>query len=368
MKIYRDKTILITGHTGFKGSWLSLWLNSLGAKVIGISNDIPSSPSNFKVSNVKDFIEDRRVDVCDINAVKKIIYLSQPDFIFHLASQSLVYKSYTNPLDTISTNTFGTVNILEALRDINKSVVVVMITSDKVYKNNESKSGYSEKDPLGGKDPYSASKGMAEFAISTYVNSYFKFPELHVRLGIARSGNVIGGGDWSTGRIVPDCMKSWSTKKVVDIRNPDSTRPWQHVLETLRGYLVLGRELAKKSINQGEAYNFGPHFNNKNYSVRELIEELSKHWDQVKWNDISRSKENFHEAGLLKLNCNKALQDLKWQSLLSFEEVVKMTVKWYKIYYKDEEASMYDYTIGQINEYMELVKARDFSSLNHNKK
>ena len=278
----------------------------------------------------------------------------QPDFVFHLAAQALVRPSYKNPLETITTNAIGSATVLDALRLLNSKVVAIMITSDKAYDNVEWVWGYRESDRLGGKDPYSASKGMAELAIRSYVTSFFNTPDSNVRVGIARAGNVIGGGDWALDRIVPDCMNAWSTGKTVDIRSPHSTRPWQHVLEPLSGYLVLAANLANDVTNHGEAYNFGPSAD-QNYPVSKLIDEMSKYWDQVKWNDISGSKNHVHEAGLLKLNCDKALFDLDWHSTLEFNETVKMTVEWYKNYYQNQEQSMFNFTINQIDEYTKLA-------------
>ena len=278
----------------------------------------------------------------------------QPDFVFHLAAQALVRPSYKNPLETITTNAIGSATVLDALRLLNSKVVAIMITSDKAYDNVEWVWGYRESDRLGGKDPYSASKGMAELAIRSYVTSFFNTPDSNVRVGIARAGNVIGGGDWALDRIVPDCMNAWSTGKTVDIRSPHSTRPWQHVLEPLSGYLVLAANLANDVTNHGEAYNFGPSAD-QNYPVSKLIDEMSKYWDQVKWNDISGSKNHAHEAGLLKLNCDKALFDLDWHSTLEFNETVKMTVEWYKNYYQNQEQSMFNFTINQIDEYTKLA-------------
>ena len=357
MNIFKGKTILITGHTGFKGSWLSMWLAHLGAKIIGVSIDIPSVPSNFSASSIRDVVEDHRIDVRDSKAMKSLVEKVQPDFVFHLAAQALVRPSYENPLETIATNVLGTANVLDALRSLNKKVVAIMITSDKAYDNVEWVWGYRETDRLGGKDPYSASKGMAELAIRTYVESFFNKPNSNVRLGIARAGNVIGGGDWAIDRIVPDCMQAWSSGRVVDIRSPQATRPWQHVLEPLSGYLTLADSLAQSDVKHGEAYNFGPSAD-VNYPVSELINETSKFWDQVQWRDVSTSKNHFHEAGLLKLNCDKVLFDLNWKPTLRFEETVKMTVEWYKNYYQNHECSMFDLTISQIDQYTKLAKSR----------
>ncbi|MBT5633879.1 MAG: CDP-glucose 4,6-dehydratase [Nitrospina sp.] len=355
--IYKNKTVLITGHTGFKGSWLSVWLSSIGANVVGLSLNIPTTPSNFEASEVNKVLVDHRVDVRDSIKLREVIQESQPDFVFHLAAQALVRPSYESPLETIATNALGSANLLDALRILSKPVVAVMITSDKAYDNIEWVWGYRETDRLGGKDPYSASKGMAELAIHTFVESFFKVPESTVRVGITRAGNVIGGGDWAVDRVVPDCMTAWSQNEVVDIRSPDSTRPWQHVLEPLSGYLTLGAELTKKTEIHGEAYNFGPPAH-QNHSVRELINEMTKYWDNIRWNDISKNREHLHEAGLLKLNCDKALFDLNWQPTLHFSETVRMTVEWYKNYYQNIDSSMFNFTAEQINEYTLFAKAR----------
>ena len=355
---YNGKKVLVTGHTGFKGSWLSAWLKHLGAKVVGISIDLPSDPCNFEISRMSEVVEDYRVDVCDAEAMCKLIHDAQPDFVFHLAAQALVRSSYENPLATLATNAMGSANVLDALRTLDKPVVAVMITSDKAYDNVEWVWGYRETDRLGGKDPYSASKGMAELAIRTYVESYFNTPDSNVRVGITRAGNVIGGGDWARDRIVSDCMKSWSRNKVVDIRSPLATRPWQLVLEPLSGYLTLGVALAENASHHGAAYNFGPPAH-QNHSVAELIDEMAKYWESVRWNDISKTEQHLHEAGLLKLNCDKALFDLKWLPTLKFEETVRMTVEWYKVFYQNPNISMYDFTIGQIEEYTKLARQRE---------
>jgi CDP-glucose 4,6-dehydratase len=352
---YDGKKVLITGHTGFKGSWLSLWLKQLGAKVYGASIEIPSYPSHFEAIKLGAYIEDFRLDIRDSEAVKNLVVDIQPDFVFHLAAQALVRLSYVDPIETITTNAIGTVNILEALRALDKPVAAVMITSDKAYDNVEWVWGYREDDRLGGKDPYSASKGMAELAIKTYVESFFSKETAKVKVGIARAGNVIGGGDWAEDRIVVDCMESWSKNKTVEIRNPGATRPWQHVLEPLSGYLTLGSNLYIDCSNHGQAYNFGPPAN-QDYSVRQLINEMKRYWKNVRWEDTSKAKEHFHEAGLLKLNCDKALFDLNWQPTLDFKDTVKMTVEWYKEFHEVKSKGMYEYSVNNINEYTEKAK------------
>jgi len=356
-KVYGGKTVIITGHTGFKGSWLSIWLTLLGAKVIGISNAVPTSRSNFAASNVPAFIEDHRLDVRDINGISKIIEEKQPDFIFHLAAQALVRPSYESPFETLSVNALGSAAVLEALRcsATEKKVVAVMITSDKAYDNLEWKWGYRETDSLGGKDPYSASKGMAELAIRSYTDSFFDKVMPNVSIGITRAGNVIGGGDWALDRIVPDCVNAWSMDEQVSIRSPLATRPWQHVLEPLSGYLALGAELVANPALNGEAYNFGPN-SNQNHSVSHLIDEMAKHWDKVRWIDDSNNSNAVHEAGLLKLNCDKALFDLKWKPTLEFKGTVQLTIEWYKKYYQNIGGDMHDFTVSQILSYADNAK------------
>ena len=261
---FKNKKVIITGHTGFKGSWLTLWLKLLGAKIIGISLDVPTKPSHYDKLNLGKKIINIKLDIRNLKKLEKIFKKYQPDYVFHLAAQSLVKKSYTDPIETFTTNTIGTMNVLESLKKINKKFAAVIITSDKSYKNLEIKRGYHEKDLLGGKDPYSASKGAAEIIIQSFVNSYFK-KNKSKNIAVARAGNVIGGGDWSENRLIPDCIKSWSVNKKAMIRNPKSTRPWQHVLEAIRGYLTLAICLYKDHKLHGEPFNFGPkHSQNKN--------------------------------------------------------------------------------------------------------
>jgi len=355
--IYKGKKVLITGHTGFKGSWLSVWLKLLKADVYGLSLNIPTSPSNFEVSNLGEHISDNRLDITNFESTHNFISTLQPDFIFHLAAQPLVRQSYKDPLNTIMTNAIGTSNILNSINQISKSVTAVLITSDKVYDNKELERGYIENDRLGGKDPYSASKGMAELAIRTFFQSYFKESNSFVRIGIARAGNVIGGGDWADDRIIADCVRSWSVGEKVKIRNPDSTRPWQHVLEPLSGYLTLGSNLYKSNQFNGESFNFGPKAN-QNYSVRELISQMKKHWADAQWVDCSQSKNDMPEANLLQLNCDKAFSKINWSPVLEFDETVKLTTIWYKNYYENPKSNFYEFTLNQIKEYINIAKQR----------
>jgi len=352
-EVYLNKTVIITGHTGFKGSWLSAWLKLMGANVVGISLNPPTSPSHFHEANINNGIDDCRIDIRDSEEIKQKIIDVSPDFLFHLAAQPIVGRSYEDPLETWNTNVMGTVNILEALRYVNNQCTAVIITSDKCYDNVEWEWGYRENDTLGGPDPYSASKGAAEIAIRSYFKSYFKDPDNGIRIASARAGNVIGGGDWAESRIVPDCVQAWSQNETVGLRNPASTRPWQHVLEPLGGYLVLASELSKNDDIHGEAFNFGPPAH-QNHNVLSLVEEMSLHWNQVKWEKPKEAKDAFYESGLLKLNCDKALHLLNWQAVLSFSETVKLTTEWYMNFYKNPEI-ISTVTDSQIIEYQKIL-------------
>ena len=353
--IYRDKKVLITGHTGFKGSWLTVWLLKLGAQVVGISKDIPTNPSMFEELQIKEKIRHYQMDIRDLDKLSEVVLVEKPDFVFHLAAQPIVSTSYTNPIETISSNVMGTANILEALKVSNHSCVVIMITSDKAYDNIEQIWGYKENDQMGGRDVYSGSKGAAELIIKSYFYSFFKKPDCNIKLAIGRAGNVIGGGDWAKDRIVVDCMEAWSKNKSVEIRSPEATRPWQHVLEPLSGYLNLGLELDRHKVLHGEAFNFGPRAE-QNHTVRQLLEDLSKYWHFNDVNDAFTVTANipFHEAGLLKLNCDKPLFIMKWQANLEYQEVIKFTSEWYYNYYKLDK-SMFDKTVEQISEYEDIA-------------
>ena len=351
--IYKGKKVLITGHTGFKGSWLSLWLNKLGAEVVGVGLDPNTGDSFFSVNKMHEFVDDNRFDIRDLNKIKLIINDSEPDFIFHLAAQSLVRKSYADPLETWITNLIGTLNLLESLRKLRKKCACVLITSDKCYQNNEWVWGYRETDRLGGSDPYSASKASSELAIKSYLDSFFSNKNSLVRITSARAGNVIGGGDWSADRIVPDCIRAWSKGEKVKLRSPSSTRPWQHVLEPLSGYLSLGSKLYQNDKYNGESFNFGPSIS-ENYSVIELVKVMGKYWDKVSWEDVSENNEKLYESGLLKLNCDKALDMLNWKSTLQFNETIRFTIEWYKEFYEFKE-NISKKSSDQINEYIEYA-------------
>lgn len=341
---------MVTGHTGFKGSWLSILLHQLGAKVTGLSLNVPTKPSHFESSGLGKILKDYRLDIRDGAALNNLIGDIGPDFIFHLAAQPLVRRSYSDPIETWMTNTIGTVNLLESLRNLKKPCVTVLITSDKCYDNVEWVWGYRETDKLGGPDPYSASKGAAELAIRSYVRSFFP-SNGQVRIGVGRAGNVIGGGDWAQDRIVPDCVRAWSQGKTVQLRNPTATRPWQHVLEPLSGYLSLAMALYEDSNLHGEPFNFGPPAV-QNHSVYELVSEMSKYWDQVRWEDKSNHSIDVYESGLLKLNCDKALHHLNWQAVWNFETTVRETVLWYRWFHENPYAQTFDFSNDQIARYL----------------
>jgi len=346
--IYKGKRVLITGNTGFKGSWLTIWLRMLGAEVAGLSNGIPTKPSNYVVSGLDKKIKQYEVDIRDYKAVFNVLKSFKPDIIFHLAAQALVQRSLVEPKLTFETNTLGTINILEAIRNYRKNIVGVIITSDKCYRNVGWEWGYRENDELGGDDPYSASKGCAELAFRPYANIY------NLVIATTRAGNVIGGGDWAKDRIIPDCVRAWSVKKRPLIRQPNSTRPWQHVLEPLSGYLWLGYKLLKSPEKfKGQSYNFGSN-TEENYSVKELLKTLVKHWPGAKWKE-SRKKDNGVEPKLLKLNCDKAFFHMGWHTILSFEEAIGMTADWYLRYYQ-KKGNMYEFSVSQIEKYIKIAK------------
>jgi CDP-glucose 4,6-dehydratase len=351
--VYSGRRVLVTGHTGFKGSWLCEWLLGLGAEVAGYSLYIPSEPSNFEVLKLGERMKDVRGDVRDLDALTRAIADFQPEIVFHLAAQPLVRASYDEPKLTFDTNLGGTVNFLEAVRRAPSVLVGVVITSDKCYENVEWEFGYREHDRLGGKDPYSASKACAEIAFSAYWRSFFSSSEK--RLATTRAGNVIGGGDWARDRIVPDCIRAWSAQREVVIRNPQATRPWQHVLEPLSGYLWLAAGLLQARPGlAGEAFNFGPDAA-MNRPVSRLIEEMARTWTAGSFR-IEPAATAAREAGLLKLCGDLALGRLGWHATLSFEEAVQFTAAWYLDFYHHTDAAKYGAT--QIAAYQELATVR----------
>ena len=357
-QLYAGKRVLVTGHTGFKGTWLSTWLLRLGATVAGLSDCVPTEPSMFEQTGLAGRIEHHFGDVRDLATVRELIAGFQPDFVFHLAAQAIVSTSYSDPLATIATNVIGTANVLEALRLLNPDCVAVLVTSDKCYENVEQVWGYKETDQVGGRDIYSGSKGAAEVIIHSYVESFFRAEHCRVRVATGRAGNVIGGGDWARDRIVVDCMRSWSAGAAVEIRSPSATRPWQHVLEPLSGYLTLGAALARDPGLHGESFNFGPRAE-QNRTVLQLLDDLSRAWHEQAPQPCYRVTANipFHEAGLLKLNCDKALFHLQWEANLPYAELVDFVSDWYYRYYV-AAADMAALTQAQIGAYEERARQR----------
>jgi CDP-glucose 4,6-dehydratase len=353
-KFFNKKTVIITGHTGFKGSWLTLWLYLAGAKIIGLSIDEPSKPSHFNSLNLKNKIKNIKIDVRNLSKLKKIFKKYQPDFVFHLAAQSIVKKSYINPIFTYETNAIGTLNVLESLRSLKRKCTALFITSDKTYKNFERKTGYKEDEILGGNDLYSSSKASADILINSYVKSFF-FKKKNITIGVARAGNVIGGGDWSEYRLIPDCIKAWSKKKKVIIRNPSSTRPWQHVLEIIWGYILFSIKLKNNRKIHGTILNFGPNQRN-NYTVLSVIKIMKQKWRNIKWK-VKKEKNSFHESHLLSLNSNKSLKLLKWNTLLNLKQTIYLVIEWYKSYYFDKK-NIYELSVNQIKFYEKLIKKK----------
>jgi CDP-glucose 4,6-dehydratase len=356
---FKNKKVLITGNTGFKGSWLSIWLHSLGADLYGISKDIPTNPSMYEKLDIKGITTHFEEDVRNYKVVEEIIEKVKPDFVFHMAAQPIVVTSYLDPVDTISTNVMGTTNILEALKNVNHPCTAIFITSDKCYDNVEWVWGYKETDGLGGKDIYSGSKGAAELVYKSYYHSFFNNPkQSNVRIASVRAGNVIGGGDWAAYRIVPDCMKAWVKGESVEIRSPKATRPWQHVLEPLSGYLTIAQNLYSDYSLNGESFNFGPSAD-YNKTVQVLLFDLSKYWDlEQAPSYLSEEVSEFHEAGLLKLNCDKALFYLKWLPTLDYNKLIEFTSTWYYMYYKGG-GDMLKHTQAQIEEYENIAKEKE---------
>ena len=350
-KIYKNKLVLITGHTGFKGSWLALFLNLLGARVVGISKSTLYKNSHYHFIK-KVFFKEYFFNLTDKYKLKKIITRIKPDFIFNLAAQSLVIKSYKDPYSTFYENFMITLNILDVIKNLNFKIVAVFITSDKSYKNVNTIKPYKENDILGGDDPYSGSKGAIELLINSYFQSFFK-NQNKIRIAVARAGNVIGGGDWSEDRIIPDTFKFWYKNKKINIRNPKATRPWQHVMEPLYGYITLAYNLNNNPKNNGEVFNFGPITNNK--SVENLVKNLNFLWDpKNKLYTSAREKIKFSEASLLALNSKKAYQNLGWQCILSYQETIELIYNWYFEYKKNKKNTLKT-SIKQIKFYLEKL-------------
>jgi CDP-glucose 4,6-dehydratase len=354
--IFKGRRVFVTGHTGFKGSWMSQWLLELGAEVCGYSLYLPSNPNHFEVLGLAKSMQSIEGDILDRKHLEKAMSAFNPEIVFHMAAQPIVSTSIQDPVTNYMTNVIGTLNVLEVLRSQSSVQVALMITSDKCYENVEWEFGYRENDRLGGKDPYSASKACAELVFHSHFRTYF-MNQQKLKLATVRAGNVIGGGDWAKDRIVPDTVKAWGQGQKPVIRSPRSTRPWQHVLEPLSGYLWLAATLMNRSEGlQGESFNFGPPAD-VNQSVELLLRELRKTWIGTEW-IVEESPLAKKEAGLLKLSCDKALARLAWAPTLKFEETSQFTADWYQSYYKNSPETAKKLTSKQILSYEQLAAER----------
>ncbi len=351
---WKGKRVLVTGHTGFKGGWLSLWLQKMGADACGYSLCAPTDPSLFAVARVADGMRSIEGDVRDLDHLKRVFAEFRPEIVFHLAAQSLVRQSYLDPIETYSTNVMGTVNVLEAVRQVGGVRVVVNVTSDKCYENREWCWPYRENEAMGGYDPYSSSKGCAELVTAALRNSFFhpsNFSEHGVAVASARAGNVIGGGDWAKDRLVPDIMRAFMSREVVVVRNPNSVRPWQHVLDPLSGYLLLAEKLWTSGAEFAEAWNFGP-VQDDAKPVSWIVGQLANLWGNgASWTvDLSHHP---HEAQLLRLDCSKSKTRLGWQGRLNGVEPLLMVVDWFKSFQNGED--LHRETIAQIARYESIA-------------
>ena len=347
---YNDKKILITGHTGFKGSWLSTWLNEMGAVLTGYALDPNTERDNFTVTGLSGLMADTRDDVRNYDKLLQTVQEIQPEIIFHLAAQPLVRESYKTPRETFDVNVTGTVNILEAARMTPSVRTVVIITTDKCYENKETIWGYREYDQLGGHDPYSASKACAELVTRAYRKSFFQ-KERTIGVATVRAGNVIGGGDWCTDRIIPDCINALKEGRSIEVRSPSSIRPWQHVIEPVYGYLLLGKKLYNDPESFSGAWNFGPD-ENSIITVEELVDKVIRRWGSGSWTDISESDKP-HETTILKLDTTKSKHILGWRPRLSIDRAIEYLVSWYKADTVD-----YNFNVAQISDYCRTTRKK----------
>lgn len=349
-EFWKGRRVFVTGHTGFKGGWLTLWLQRLGAEVAGYALPPPSAPTMFQVASIGETVESQYGDVRDLAALSKAIHKFEPEVIFHLAAQSLVGASYRDPIGTYATNVLGLVNLLEAVRKITSVRAVLIVTSDKCYENREWIWGYREDEALGGYDPYSSSKGCAELVVAAYRRSFFrpgKAGDLGVAIATARAGNVVGGGDWAEDRLIPDFIRAMSAGEELRVRAPGSIRPWQHVLEPLSGYLSLARRLVEDGVAYAEAWNFGPH-DRDSVSVSWIADHLVTLWgNNARW--VVDGDSHYHEATRLKLDISKATQRLQWAPRWSVGQALDMVVKWHRSHLAGE--NMRGVTQAQIAAY-----------------
>ena len=348
---YKNRRVLVTGHTGFKGSWLVLWLQMLGAKVTGISLPPETSPNHWDLLGLD--VESCHIDIRNEDLIRQKIVEIKPEMVFHLAAQPLVRRSYRQPLETWATNVMGTAHVLDACRQVEELAAIVVVTTDKCYENKEWVWGYREIDPLGGHDPYSASKGGSELVAASYRSSFFNTPSSPL-LATARAGNVIGGGDWSEDRLIPDLVRCVEAGKFLEIRSPNATRPWQHVLECLSGYLMLGQQLLEGNKSCAEAWNFGPD-REGNRQVQQVLAALKADWPTMEWrcNDAPQP----HEAQLLHLDSGKAREQLFWRPVWTFDEGVAATGEWYRAWLDRSEVV----SLNQSQNYIKVAKERRLS-------
>jgi len=345
---WKNKKVFLTGHTGFKGSWLSLWLSSMGAKVTGYSLTPNTTTNLFEVLKLDGLIYKSHIaDICDMTRLQSAMNEAAPDIVLHMAAQPFVRYGYANPIETYATNVMGTVHVLECTRSIETVRATVVVTTDKCYKNHDWVWGYRENDSLGGDDPYSSSKGCAELVTLAYRKSFFSNKFSSNSIATARAGNVIGGGDWANDRLVPDAFRAFQSNKPLIIRNPFSTRPWQHVLDPLFGYLKLGRALYERGASFAEPWNFGPP-DEDNYSVQDLVNLIKQKWPGVVRFEVDKSKQQ-NEANFLKLDCSKARSQLDWSPLWNLENAIQKTVDWQQDFLQNK--NMQEVSLNQIEEY-----------------
>jgi CDP-glucose 4,6-dehydratase len=354
---WHKKRVLLTGHTGFKGSWLSLWLQTLGAESIGYSLPPPTRPSLYDLANVEGGMQSIQGDILDLERLRRIVRERRPEVVIHLAAQSLVRQSYADPVGTYATNVLGAVHVLEAVRDVAEVRGVLIITSDKCYENRDDLRAYRETDRLGGNDPYSSSKAAAELVVAAYRRSFFKDTERGVNTGVgvgtARAGNVIGGGDWAADRLIPDIIRAVLEGKEVLVRNPRAVRPWQHVLDPLSGYLTLAEKLYENPATFSTSWNFGPD-DSKSLSVAAVVKRLSELWGPgISWRFDGGVHP--HEAQYLRLDCTKAKTELGWEPQWDLDQALEATVQWYKAYQSGEDVR--SLTVEQISSYQSMLSA-----------
>jgi len=360
---YKGKVVFLTGHTGFKGAWMTLWLRLLGAEVVGYSLEPPTQPNLFDATQISNGICHIISDIRDSSSLVAAMQKHKPHFVFHMAAQSLVRRSYKIPRETYETNVMGTVNVLEDVKATPSVKVCIFVSSDKCYENKEWIYAYRENDPMGGYDPYSSSKGAAEIITDSYRRSFFDHPadgKDVTKVVSARAGNVLGGGDWAEDRIIPDCIRSLSKNKPIELRDPYAIRPWQFVLEPLSGYLWLGALLSEGRVNAEYAWNFGPALSNS-LCVNDVVERIIKAWGNGRKDYVQNSKEKnqCHEANTLKLDCSKAANFLGWKANLEEDEAIDAAVKWYFEYYNNKNFDAKKFSISQIENYVETAKNKE---------